>query len=204
MVGITFTPEQIRAAPLEVRRWIERELTASLGLQPGIAPAEQPRREHLVACTYEEAAGVLSLIQGMFPVVNVFFELGRQGASLGSDGLESFRLADILQHTRLPNVSQVIACLDIINEALRRIRTDATATLYVLDKRGNCIVAAETLQNILRLWHQVIGRPERAVAETAPRAGTDGEASEQPAYGEPKPDSGAAGLKEDTVGDGGI
>ena len=128
MVGITLTAEQIRTAPVEVRRWIERELTASLGIQPDFANAEQPRHEHLVACNLEEAAGVLSLIQGMLPVVNVFFELGRQGASLGTEGLEAFRLADIVQYTRLPSVSQAIACLEIINEAVRRVRDDKAAT----------------------------------------------------------------------------
>jgi len=160
MVGITLTPEQIRSAPLDVRRWIERELAASLGLRPGEVSAAQPQPEHLVACTLEEAAAVLSLIQGMFPVVNVFFELGRQGASIGSEGLEAFRLADILRHTRLQNMSQVMAFLDIINQAVRRVRADPAATLYVLDSRGDCIVAAQTQQNVSRLWHQVIGGPE--------------------------------------------
>jgi hypothetical protein len=34
MVGITLSPEQIRAAPPEVRRWLEHELAVSLGLNP--------------------------------------------------------------------------------------------------------------------------------------------------------------------------
>ena len=51
MVGITLTPEQLRSAPLDVRRWIERELAASLGLRPGAVSAAQPQPEHLVACT---------------------------------------------------------------------------------------------------------------------------------------------------------
>jgi hypothetical protein len=104
----------------------------------------------------------------MFPVVNVFFELGRQGASLGADGLEAFRLVDILQHTRLPNVGQVIACLNVINEAARQVRMDTTATLYVLDRRGDCIVAAQTQQSILRLWQQVAGMGETAAFVAEP------------------------------------
>ncbi|MFZ2156148.1 MAG: hypothetical protein WAV72_08525 [Bradyrhizobium sp.] len=39
MVGITLSSEQIRTAPAEVRRWIEREVMTSLGLQ---APAREP------------------------------------------------------------------------------------------------------------------------------------------------------------------
>lgn len=172
MVGITFTTEQIRAAPVEVRHWIERELNASLGLEPDAASAEGARHEHLVACNFEEAAGVLSLIQGMFPVVNVFFEFGRQGASVGREGLEALRLIEIVQHTRLPGVSQVIGCMDIINEALRRVREDKNATLFVLDKRGGCIIAAQTQQSIARLWQRVIGEPEPSVAQLAEPSGS--------------------------------
>ena len=32
MIGITLTSEQIRTAPAEVRRWIERQVATSLGL----------------------------------------------------------------------------------------------------------------------------------------------------------------------------
>lgn len=165
MVGITLTPEQIRSAPLDVRRWLEREVAATLGLRPLEASMEQPQAEHLVACSLEEAAAVLSLIQGMFPVVNVFFELGRQGASVGGEGLEAFRLVDILRHTRLQDVNQVISLLEIINHAVRRVRNDPSATLFVLDSRGDCIIAAQTQQNISRLWHQVIGGPEFPVEQ---------------------------------------
>ena len=188
MVGITLTPEQLRSAPLDVRRWIERELAASLGLRPGEVSAAQPQPEHLVACTLEEAAAVLSLIQGMFPVVNVFFELGRQGASVGSEGLEAFRLADILRHTRLQNMSQVTAFLDIINQAVRRVRADPAATLYVLDSRGDCIVAAQTQQNVSRLWRQVIGGPESSGEQVAQSGGTKAEA--------PAPETGPSGLQD--------
>lgn len=101
MVGITLSPEQIRAAPPEVRRWLEHELAVSLGLNPPALPITQPSSPHLAACAPQEAAQVLSLIQGMLPVVNVFFELGREGAAPG-EGIEAFRLADITR----PNMKQ--------------------------------------------------------------------------------------------------
>ena len=34
MVGLTLTPEQIRKAPPEVRRWLEREVATTLGQEP--------------------------------------------------------------------------------------------------------------------------------------------------------------------------
>jgi hypothetical protein len=178
MFGITLTPEQIRTAPVEVRRWLEHELAKSLGLQPYEPPAAQVKREHLVACTFEEATAVLSLIQGMFPVVNVFFELGRQGISFGQERLEALRLADILHHTRLQNIDQVIACLDVINEAFRRVTGDTAASLYALDERGDCLIATQTQESVLRVWQHaianqgIIGAPDGADAGVFPTSAT--------------------------------
>ena len=170
MVAITLSTEQIRSAPIEVRRWIERELVSALGFQVNNELA-QPPHEHLVACDVAEAASILSLIQGMLPVVNVFFELGRQGASVGKEGIEAFRLIDIVQHTRLSGVDQAAGCLEIINGAMRRLRNDDTATLYVLNQRGDCIVATQTQQSIARLWEQIVGGSERPATERAEAPG---------------------------------
>jgi len=156
MVGITLSPEQIRAAPPEVRRWLEQELAVSFGLHTPEPPVAQPSSPHLVACTVEEAAQVLSLIQGILPVASVFFELGREGGSAGVEGLQAFRLTDILQHTRLQTLDQVGDCLDAINNAFRRVRGDVNATLYGLDRRGYCFVAQETQRSIQRIWQQIV------------------------------------------------
>jgi hypothetical protein len=160
MLGITLTPEQIRTAPVEVRRWITQEFARSMGLQPSESDVTQPGREHLIACSTEEALAVLAVIRDMWPVVNVFFELGRQGASFGSGGFEAFRLVDILHHTRLQNVDQVIACLNIINEAARRVTGDGAATLCALDDHGDCFIATQTQKSVLRVWQQSIAGEE--------------------------------------------
>lgn len=167
MIGITLSPEQIRTAPPEVRRWLEQELAVSLGLHAPESPIAQPIAPHLVACTVEEAAQVLSLIQTILPVVNVFFELGREGSNPGIEGVEAFRLADIMQHTRLQTLDQVAASLDAINSAFRRVRGDVNATLYGLDRRGYCFVAQETQRSILRVWREIVAErgPQISVAE---------------------------------------
>jgi hypothetical protein len=159
MVGISLTPEQIRTAPPDVKRWLEQELAKTFGLRPSQAeaPQSQPHHEHLVACSVDEATSILRLIQGMLPVVNVFFELGRHAANLPDEGLAAFRLTDILHHTRLRNLDQIIDCLRIINEAVQQVCTDPDATLYALDQYGDCYVAAQTQQSILGLWLQVVG-----------------------------------------------
>jgi hypothetical protein len=53
-----------------------------------------------------------------------------------------------------------VSCLNLINEALSRIRRTADATFYGLDHNGHCFVAVETQQNIARLWRNVIGNQE--------------------------------------------
>lgn len=160
MIGITLTSEQIRNAPTEVRRWIEREVMTSLGLQPAPADGGEPEGEHLAVCSAEQARTVLAQIQGVLPVVNVFFELGRQGAIFGQPNVEAYRLLDIAHHTRLPDVSQVVACLDIINQAFSNARGDVTAKFCGIDRDGHCLIAMETQQNILRLWQKVIARQQ--------------------------------------------
>jgi hypothetical protein len=104
----------------------------------------------------EESAAVLSLIQGTLPVVNVFFELGRQGISVEAEDLTAFRVTDILQHTRLQGAEQVIACLDTISAAVRRVRGDSSTVFYGLDSRGHCFISAQTQRSILQVWQQVI------------------------------------------------
>ena len=174
MFGITLSPEQIRAAPSEVRRWLEHELAVSLGLNPPALPITQPSSPHLAACTPEEAAQVLSLIQGMLPVVNVFFELGREGAAPG-EGIEAFRLADVMRHTRLEAPAQVLACLEVLDQAVQRLRNDPGATFHAVDERGYCLVAAQTQRSIRAIWQQIVA--QRELVRPAASSHTEGPVS---------------------------
>lgn len=180
MIGITLSSEQIRTAPPEVRRWIEREVVTSLGLQAPPAEDGKPHAEHLAVCSEEHAAAILSQIQGVLPAVNVFFEFGRQGAVFGQPNIEAFRLIDIAHHVRLPDVAQVVACLDLINQAFGRACGDASAKFCGFDREGHCLIAAETQQNILRLWQKVIASQQLARAsqqEPASARGPNGAVS---------------------------
>lgn len=164
MIGITLSSEQIRTAPPEVQRWIEREVVTSLGLQAAPAEGDKPHAEHLAVCSEEHAAAILSQIEDVLPAVNVFFEFGRQGAIFGQPNIEAFRLIDIAHHVRLPDVAQVVACLDLINQAFGRACGDASAKFCGFDREGHCFIAAETQQNILRLWQKVIASQQLARA----------------------------------------
>jgi hypothetical protein len=162
MIGITLSSEQIRRAPAEVRRWIEQEVAASLGVQAQ-ASDSQRRIPQLAACGHEQLLAVLSSIQGVFPAVNVFFELGRKGTSFAQDRLEAYRLSDIQHHTRLQSTEQVIACLKLIDQSFHEVRGSAGASFYGADG-DYCFVATETQQNIRRLWFELVGHGENAAA----------------------------------------
>lgn len=167
MTAIALDAEQIRMAPPEVRQWILREVIASLELQNRL-PVDEAPREHLAACNPKEVTAIFNQIQGVLPAVNVFFEFGRQGAVIPGANIEAFALLDIAHHTRLQSVAQVIGCIDIINQALGRIRGDTSITFCGFDQDGHCYVALETQQSILQLWKTVIADRQLAAGGEAP------------------------------------
>ena len=176
MVGITLSPEQIRAAPPDVRRWLEHEISTALGFGLNAAAPAAPR-QHLISCSLEEARVLLSSIAGMLPVVAVFFELGREPAMPAAPGLRAFRLADMQRHARLESPDQIIAALEVINDGIRRLRGEPEATLYALDGQGHCIIADGTAVSVLRLWQEIV-----AARGLASAAGPDvGEGTDAPA-----------------------
>ena len=92
MVGITLTAEQIRAAPPEVRHWIESQVAAVFA-SPAAAEGAHAAPPHLAQVTAGEAQAILEQIEDLLPVVSVFFELGRENASVPVQGMRAFRLA---------------------------------------------------------------------------------------------------------------
>jgi hypothetical protein len=100
----------------------------------------------------------------MLPAVSVFFELGREAASVAVHGLRAFRIADILRHTRLQSPDQVVQCLDVLAQALQRVRGDPAATFFALDDHGHCLVAEATMRSIHRLWQEIVAQRGEASA----------------------------------------
>jgi hypothetical protein len=172
MMGITLTTDQIRNAPSPVRQWIEQQVIASLGLAAE-TPAEHPHAAHLLACTTEDAAAVLAEIKGLMPAFNVFFEFARPGISFGQPPLMAFRLIDILYHTRLQDIEQVIECLEAINEAFAHVRGDASAKFCGFDNQGHCLIAPETQRSVAALWQSILASQKEwrgEAADVAPAA----------------------------------
>lgn len=168
MIGITLTTDQIRNAPPDVRRWIEHEVIAALGVAVD-APVRvtPPQAAHLVAAGVEDAAAVLAQIQGLMPAMNVFFEFGRPGISIGQPPVMTFRLIDILHHTRLQTIEQVITCLELINQAFAQVRGDPSARFCGFDNEGHCLIAPESQRSIAALWQSVIAKPQAAGSQAA-------------------------------------
>jgi hypothetical protein len=160
MIGITLTIDQIRNAPPPVRQWIEREVTAALDLpSPKAAPAP-PQQAHMVGCTPADAEAILAQIQDVLPAVNVFFEFGRPAISFGEPPIMTFRLLDVMYHTRLHDVGQVTACLQLFDEALAKVRGDATARFCGFDQEGHCFIPAQTQASIAALWQKIASRQQ--------------------------------------------
>lgn len=155
MAGITLSADEIKAAPPEVRRWLEHEIIRAFDVQPAQPPATTPP---LIGCNIEEARDILQLVEGMLPVVSVLFELGREAASVAVHGMRAFRIADIQRHTRLQTPDQVIQCLNVLTQALRRARNDASAVFFAMDDQGHCLVAETTMRSILRLWQEIVAQ----------------------------------------------
>jgi hypothetical protein len=172
MTGITLTTEEIRTAPAPVRQWIEQQVMASLGMVPPAAVTPPPQAAHLVACSLRDAEAILTEIEGQMSVVNVFFEFGRSMMCYGQPPVMVFRLLDIQYHTRLQEVGQVIASLDVINKTLARIRQDDSVRFCAFDNNGHCLIPPQTQQSIATLWQRMMEnqRPADDKAERAPTA----------------------------------
>ena len=160
MTGITLTTDQIRNAPAPVRQWIEQEVINSLGLAPRPPVAAPAQTAHLVACSEDDVAGMFEHIRGTFPAVNVLFEFGRPGITYGEPEVMTFRLMDILHHTRLQQIEQVMTCLEMINQALTVVRKDPSARFCGFDNEGHCLIAPQTQASIATLWQDMMERQQ--------------------------------------------
>ena len=121
------------------------------------------------ACTTEDAAAVLAQVKGMMPAFNVFFEFARPGISFGQPPVMAFRLIDILYHTRLQDIGQVIECLEAINEAFARVRRRRIGQILRLRQSGPLPDRAGDAAQRCRAVAGHSGQPPRA-REAGPTA----------------------------------
>ena len=169
MASIALSAEEIHAAPPEIRAWIEQLVAAIFRTVP--LDQGHPDGPPLASCTLADARGILGHIHALIPVVGVFFELGRDGPVVGPENLRVFSLTEMQQHAHLHAPDQVMECLNVINQALRRVRGDVTAMICAVDQGGHCYVADATSRAVMALWRETVASHDpRAMATAAPTA----------------------------------
>ncbi len=158
MTSFTFSLDQLRSAPAEVRRWLEHEIGAALSAlnRPEHAPAE-PHNSELAACTPEEALQIFELIKGNFLLSQVFFELAREVPQTGRPSpFYTLNIAEVLRHTRLSDGDRLGDCFTALNKAFQNVRDDAEAALFGFDQFGRVYIHEQTHQSIRWLWQQLL------------------------------------------------
>jgi hypothetical protein len=157
MTSFTFSIEQMRAAPPEVRRWIEREIMATIStLNRSEHDPSQVHAAAIAACMPQEAAQLFEMIKDNFLLSQVFFELARDMPnSRGPTPLHPLSVADILRHTRLSDGDRLVDCFTAINQVFQTIRNDPEATLFGFDQQGHVFVRQTTHDSIRQLWEQL-------------------------------------------------
>ena len=188
MTSFTFSIEQVRSAPAEVRRWIEHEvMTAVAALNRSEHDPSQVHEAALAACMPQEATQLFEMIKGNFLLSQVFFELARDMSnSQGPAPLHPLSVADIIRHTRLADGDRLVDCFTAINRAFQTIRNDPEATLFGFDQQGHVFIHQTTHDSIRQLWEQLYaahapmaGGPAMA-GFTAPHLGPSEDIAQHP------------------------
>jgi hypothetical protein len=170
MTSLTFSLEQLRAAPPEVRRWVEHEIGAALGALGRLdRDQSQVHNAALAACTPEEALQMFESIKDNFLLSQVFFELAREmPAGRSAPPLYALNIADLLRHTRLPDGDRLADCFTAINQIFQTIRNDPEAALFGFDQYGHVYIHETTHHSIRGLWEHLFATDQHATSRPAP------------------------------------
>lgn len=173
MTSFTFSLEQLRTAPIEVRRWVENEIAAALaGLGRSEHQDAKPHRAELAACTPDEAARVFALIKDNFVLAQVFFELAREMPNAGDPApYHILNIGELLRHTRLPDGDRLADCLTAINKAFQSVRNDLEAALFGFDQMGRVYIHQTTHQSVRWVWQQLVAAHAPGPGGMAPAGG---------------------------------
>jgi hypothetical protein len=170
MTSFTFSLEQLKAAPPEVRRWVEHEIGAALGaLSRFDHDPSQVHSAALAACTPEEAVQVFEAIKDNFLLSQVFFELARETpAGRAAPPLHALNIADLLRHTRLSDGDRLADCFTAINQVFQTVRNDPEAALFGFDQYGHVYIHEVTHHSVRRAWEQLFTAGQYAATRPAP------------------------------------
>ncbi|MEK4032374.1 hypothetical protein WOC76_22470 [Methylocystis sp. IM3] len=157
MVSFTFSAEEISAAPPEVRRWIESQIVKALG--SGKTRDESPSNVEagsLAQCSLDDAVRIFQLISRMLPVVQVFFELGRDSHSLTDPpSLHCLHLDEIQRHLQFDDPQLLAECLGVLDQAFEQVRNDPQISLFATDDQGRIFIHQTSYEAIRKLREQL-------------------------------------------------
>ncbi len=162
MVSFTFSAEQVKAAPPEVRRWMESEVIRALAGGTGSADAAMPESAEglghaLSAGTAQEMQEAFKRVSGDAIIARVFFELARDSSvQPGTVPFHVINLVEVMRHLHLVEAQQVLTCLDAINQAFQQIRRDPKASLFAIDESGHIYLHQLTYLAIRQVWQQLV------------------------------------------------
>jgi hypothetical protein len=157
VTSFTFSEEQVRSAPPEVRQWIINEVTAALLALTKDRPVPSPAHAaNLAACTLDEGVRIFEAIRGDVAATRVFLELAREApVGVNTQPLHALSIAEIMRHTQL-NDTHLGDCFRAINQAFQQIRNDPEAALFGFDQANHVYIHETTHRNIRALWEELI------------------------------------------------
>lgn len=165
MISITISPEQLAAAPLDIRRWLEREIAGTLAFAEGHQATPKAPEAELAACSFEEVAQIFALIRHDHLAAALFCELGHEAnVGPGTSPYRAIAVADLLRRTRLGSPDRLMARLDAIDAAFRRVRGNAGGSLFGFDQVGRLYIHEVTQHHIAALWNQLLAADAAAPA----------------------------------------
>jgi hypothetical protein len=170
MPAFTFSVEQLRSAPPEVRHWVANEIAHALGgigvPRPAMTQTEAEPMT-LAACTAPQALQVFELIANDVIAARVFFELARESAlNTNLPGVHALRVADVLHHVGLPGPDSLMGGLAAIDRAFRQIHGEHAGSLFGFDDAGHVYIRETTQTSIRRVWEQLVQARAAAERET--------------------------------------
>lgn len=175
MTSFTFTAEQVRSAPPEVRRWMESQIAAALGGPDGTPHRPEPAEPTLAACTPEMIARLLRALGSDTPAGRVLLELGREAVACAGTRVSAVGLAELARRLRLGSADRLVEAFGEINQAFRQLDGAGEAALFGFDQAGHVYLHQATQHSILHLWDQLMG-----AAPPAPAGEPGGTAAPQP------------------------
>jgi hypothetical protein len=164
VTSFTFSVEQVRSAPPEVRDWMQDEIAAALLAVAKARPEAGKHTAALAVCTADEALRLFEMIRGNFAAAQVFLELALAAPVAGSN-LYALETGRILRRARLSE-DRLLDRFRMILEVFQQLRQDPAAALLGFDQNNHVFIDAATNHNIRNLWQELVAM--RAAMLSAP------------------------------------